>query len=87
MSIEISEDAKDFLADVGFEPEYGARPLQRAIGNYIQDPLSVEILEGDFKSGDHVIVEVADDGESLTFKKGDGEELTPDGEDEEEAAE
>ncbi len=83
MTIEISEEAKDFLADAGFEPEYGARPLQRAIGSYIQDPLAVEILEGRFGMGDHVIVEVAEDGESLTFRKGDPEDEN----DQEEAAE
>ena len=73
MTIEISEDAKDFLAEAGFEPEYGARPLQRAIGTFIQDPLAVEVLEGKFGPGDHVIVEVADDGESLAFAKGEEE--------------
>ncbi|RVU41473.1 AAA family ATPase [Lujinxingia sediminis] len=70
MTIEVSDAAKDFLAEEGFEPEYGARPLKRAIGNFIQDPLAVEVLEGKFVAGDHVVVEVAEDGESLVFKKG-----------------
>ena len=70
MTIDISEDAKDFLTEAGYEPEYGARPLRRAISNYIQDPLAVEVLEGKFGPGDHVIVEVADDGDSLSFTKG-----------------
>ncbi len=71
MTIDISDEAKDFLTEAGFEPEYGARPLQRAIGTHIQDPLAVEILEGKFEPGDHVVVCVADDGDSLTFVKGD----------------
>ena len=70
MTIDISDEAKDFLTEAGFEPEYGARPLQRAIGTHIQDPLAVEILEGKFEPGDHVVVCVADDGESLSFVKG-----------------
>ena len=70
MTIDISEAAKDFLTEEGYEPEYGARPLRRAISNFIQDPLAVEILEGKFEIGDHVIVDVADDGKSLVFHKG-----------------
>jgi ATP-dependent Clp protease ATP-binding subunit ClpA len=70
MSIELSDATRDFLAEEGYEPEYGARPLKRAIGTFIQDPLSVEILEGRFGEGDHVVVEVAEDGESLAFTKG-----------------
>ncbi len=80
MTIDITDDAKDFLADAGYEPEYGARPLQRAIGNHIQDPLAVEILEGRFEAGDHVIVDVADDDKSLTFEKGDPQAERPEGE-------
>ncbi len=67
MTIELSDDAKNFLARVGYEPEFGARPLNRAIGTYIQDPLAIDILEGDFGEGDHVVVEVAEGGEELTF--------------------
>ncbi|RAL21767.1 type VI secretion system ATPase TssH [Lujinxingia litoralis] len=70
MTIEVSDEAKDFLAEEGFEPEYGARPLKRAIGTYIQDPLAVEVLEGKFGPGDHIVVKAADDGESLRFEKG-----------------
>ena len=69
MTIDITDEAKDFLAKAGFEPEYGARPLKRAIGTYIQDPLAVEVLEGKFEPGDHVLVDVAEDGESLVFCK------------------
>ncbi|QDG53717.1 AAA family ATPase [Persicimonas caeni] len=70
ISIELTDATRDFLAEVGYEPEYGARPLKRAIGTYIQDPLSVEILEGRFGEGDHVVVEVAENGEELAFSKG-----------------
>lgn len=70
MTIEITDAAADFLTEEGYEPEYGARPLKRAIGTFIQDPLSVEILEGNFKAGDHIVVTVAEDGKHLTFHVG-----------------
>lgn len=71
MTIELTDAAREFLAEEGFEPEYGARPLKRAIGTFIQDPLAVEILEGDFVEGDHIVVEVADSQDRLVFAKGD----------------
>lgn len=61
LGLEITDAAKDFLADQGYEPEYGARPLKRAILNYIQDPLSLEILQGKFNEGDTVVVDAGDD--------------------------
>ncbi len=70
LSIELTDATRDFLAEAGYEPEYGARPLKRAIGTYIQDPLSIEILEGRFGEGDHVVVDVAESGEELEFRKG-----------------
>jgi ATP-dependent Clp protease ATP-binding subunit ClpC len=48
--IELGGDAKEFLIDKGYNPEFGARPLRRAIGNYIEDPLSEMLLSGDFHS-------------------------------------
>jgi ATP-dependent Clp protease ATP-binding subunit ClpB len=70
MTIELDDGAREFLAQEGFEPEYGARPLKRAIQTYIQDPLAVEILEGKFHPGDHIIVDVADSQDHLVFAKG-----------------
>lgn len=67
MTIEITPEARNFLTEAGYEPEYGARPLKRAVGTYIQDPLSVEILEGRFHAGDHIVVTVAEDGQRLSF--------------------
>jgi ATP-dependent Clp protease ATP-binding subunit ClpB len=70
MTIALTEEAEEFLAEAGYEPEYGARPLKRAIGTWVQDPLAEEILEGKFHEGDHIVVEVSEDGEELTFRKG-----------------
>ena len=67
LGLEVTDAAKDFLAEVGYEPEYGARPLKRAILNFIQDPLSLAILEGRFTEGDTVVVEVSEDKTELAF--------------------
>ena len=51
-SIELTEKAKDYVAEKGYDPQYGARPLQRAIQKLIEDPLAEEILNGKVKEGD-----------------------------------
>ena len=66
MALEITEPAKALLADKGYDPVYGARPLKRTIQRLIQDPLAVKILAGEFKEGDTVKVEVEDDELSFT---------------------
>ncbi|MCF8081894.1 MAG: ATP-dependent chaperone ClpB [Deltaproteobacteria bacterium] len=60
ITLDLTEDAKEFLANIGFDPVYGARPLRRAIQHYIQDPLAVKILDGSVKEGDHVKIDVTD---------------------------
>jgi ATP-dependent Clp protease ATP-binding subunit ClpB len=69
LQLEISERAKALLAEKGYDPVYGARPLKRTIQRLIQDPLAVKILEGEFKEGDQVRVD--SDGEALLFGHGD----------------
>ena len=68
MALEMSERAKAFLADKGYDPAYGARPLKRTIQRLIQDPLAVKILEGEFKEGDRINVDA--DGNELLFSHG-----------------
>lgn len=68
LQLVLTEDAKDFLADQGYEPLYGARPLKRLIQRDIENPLSLHILRGDFVDGDVIEVDAAGD-EELTFKK------------------
>jgi len=60
ISLELTDEAKEFLAKTGFDPVYGARPLKRTIQHLIQDPLAVKILEGSIKDGDHLKVGVKD---------------------------
>jgi ATP-dependent Clp protease ATP-binding subunit ClpB len=69
ISLTLTEGARDLLIDVGYEPEYGARPLQRAIGEYIQDPLSRKILEGEFGEGDSIVVDIGAEEQKLVFEK------------------
>jgi ATP-dependent Clp protease ATP-binding subunit ClpB len=63
----ITQDLLAFLAKVGYDPVYGARPLKRAVQQYVENPLSSAILSGQFLPGDQIIVEVND--ENLIFKK------------------
>jgi ATP-dependent Clp protease ATP-binding subunit ClpC len=57
--------AKDFLVSKGYDPQYGARPMRRAVERYLEDPLAEEILKGSFHDGDPV--QVSADKEKLTF--------------------
>ncbi len=60
ITLELTDKAEDFLANTGFDPVYGARPLKRTIQHLIQDPLALKILEGSVKEGDHVRMDVID---------------------------
>ncbi len=57
ISLELTDAAKDLLFSEGFDPNFGARPLKRAIQQVVQDPLAMKILDGDVLHGDHVIVD------------------------------
>jgi ATP-dependent Clp protease ATP-binding subunit ClpB len=69
IGLELAEKAREAVADAGYDPVYGARPLKRAIQRMIQDPLSTKLLQGDFGPGDHVVVDEGKDG-GLEFRKG-----------------
>ena len=68
ISLELSERAQALIADKGYDPVYGARPLKRTIQRLIQDPLAVKILAGEFKEGDRVRVDAT--GDELAFSQG-----------------
>jgi ATP-dependent Clp protease ATP-binding subunit ClpB len=68
IAVELSPEARDWLADKGYEPAYGARPLKRVIQKSLQDPLAEKILAGDIKDGDRVKVGVSGDGLSFDAK-------------------
>jgi ATP-dependent Clp protease ATP-binding subunit ClpB len=69
LTVELSDAAKEFLANRGWDPVYGARPLKRAIQAHLQNPLAVALLEGRLGEGDHVLVDVSPEGEELTFER------------------
>jgi ATP-dependent Clp protease ATP-binding subunit ClpB len=64
----LSDAAMSFIAEKGYDPIYGARPLKRVIQQYIENPLSMDILKGRVKDGDHVNADV--DGDQIVFKTG-----------------
>ena len=65
ISVHIRQSAKHFLLEKGYDPLYGARPLKRAIQQYLENPLALEMLEGRFSQGDHIVVEASQ--QQLTF--------------------
>ena len=67
MRLEVSEEARRFVADAGYDPQWGARPLKRAIQRLIENPLSRELLGGAFREGDTIKVDVQ--GGALVFLK------------------
>lgn len=67
--IELSKKAKEFLADKGYDPQYGARPLARAIQKYLEDPVAEEILKGDLNEGDIMVADWDGKAEALTIKR------------------
>jgi ATP-dependent Clp protease ATP-binding subunit ClpC len=68
LSLKLTDPGTDFLVKHGYDEQYGARPLKRAIQKFIEDPLSEKILMGDFARGDEIEVDVSADGERLDFR-------------------
>jgi ATP-dependent Clp protease ATP-binding subunit ClpB len=63
LSIELTQKAKELLGELGWDPQYGARPLKRAIQRYVEDPLARRVLAGDFVPGDVILVDRGGDAE------------------------
>jgi ATP-dependent Clp protease ATP-binding subunit ClpB len=76
LTMEVTPEAKRMLAEEGYDPAYGARPLKRAIQRMIQNPLAMAVLEGRFTEGDHIIASRAGDG-SLAFERADSPASSP----------
>jgi len=68
LTLELDQSAKDFLIEKGYNPDFGARPLRRAIGQYIEDPLSEMLLSGEFKGKGLVKVSHKPEAENLFFE-------------------
>jgi ATP-dependent Clp protease ATP-binding subunit ClpB len=74
LQLELTDEAKTYLANAGYDPHFGARPLKRLIQHEIQDPLAMLLLSGEVREGDTVAVEAGADG--LTLRVKDREETT-----------
>ena len=87
MQLELDQPAKDFLIEKGYNPDYGARPLRRAISTHIEDLLAENLLSGEFKAGQIISVTHKADAEHLYFEtqpipkddSGDGDDGDDDG--------
>ena len=62
MELEVTDQAKEYLIEKGYDEKYGARPLRRTIQNLLEDKLAEEVLDGQVKAGDHVLVDAGGDG-------------------------
>jgi ATP-dependent Clp protease ATP-binding subunit ClpB len=69
LDLELSPEARAFLADQGYDPQYGARPLKRALIRYLQDPLAKQVLAGELHPGDTILAERPAGAEALTFRR------------------
>src|SRR5262249_32286961 len=69
LTMEVTQAAKDRLIAEGYDPQFGARPMRRAIQRLIQDPLALKLISGDFAEGDTVLVDAAAGGAGLQFSK------------------
>jgi ATP-dependent Clp protease ATP-binding subunit ClpC len=67
-NVELSEKAKDFLAEKGYDHQFGARPLNRAIQKYLEDPVAEEILKGEVEEGGTIMADYEGKGDLLTIK-------------------
>jgi ATP-dependent Clp protease ATP-binding subunit ClpC len=63
LTVEITAEAKEFLMDKGYSPDFGARPLRRAIEHNVEDPLAEDILRGAFKGKDLIRITIKDEGD------------------------
>ncbi len=70
ITLRITDKAREYLAQEGYDPAYGARPLKRTLQRKVQDPLALMLLEGKFAEGDAVVVDLDLSGEGLIIKKG-----------------
>ena len=72
ITFRLNPESTAFLIEKGYDPQYGARPLRRAVERYLEDPMAEEILRGTIKNGDFVVVGVKGEKEdkSLTFTAG-----------------
>jgi ATP-dependent Clp protease ATP-binding subunit ClpC len=74
--LKLSDKAKAFIAEKGFDKQFGARPLKRAIQKYVEDALAEEIITSKIGPGDEIYMDIVDDTEELTVRVQKAEEPT-----------
>jgi len=75
LTLDLHDDAMEFLAEEGYEPEYGARPLKRSFMQHLQQPLAIEVLQGKFAPGDTIVVHEHEEDDRLIFEKAGDEQV------------
>ncbi|MFH1633429.1 MAG: AAA family ATPase [Chloroflexota bacterium] len=76
LTVDLSDAACEWLANVGYDPAFGARPLKRALQKHLESPLSIKLLSGEFSSGDTVVVDVeGEDAQELVFHSSEEKEI------------
>jgi ATP-dependent Clp protease ATP-binding subunit ClpB len=78
LTITLTNEAKDHLGTLGYDPVYGARPLKRVLRKYIENPLASDILRGKFQDGDHIIASLNTEQDKLEFSKAPTPAAVPD---------
>jgi ATP-dependent Clp protease ATP-binding subunit ClpB len=68
LTLELTDEAKGYIAQTGYSPIYGARPLKRALQKLLLDPLALKLLDGTFIEGDAIVVEMKE-ADKIEFKK------------------
>jgi len=69
LSIELTDAAREWLADEGYDPQFGARPLRRTLQRRVENPLALRLLEGEFSPGDVVVIDASEEGLVFTKKE------------------
>ena len=69
LKVELTPAAREWLAAEGFDQALGARPLKRALQKYVESPLSISLLSGEYAQGDTVVVDLDPEKKEITFKK------------------
>ncbi|MBE0699739.1 MAG: AAA family ATPase [Anaerolineaceae bacterium] len=70
LTVELTQSARSWLAKIGFDQNYGARPLRRALQKYVESPLSMSMLSGEFHASDHILADFDADLNRIVFRKG-----------------
>jgi ATP-dependent Clp protease ATP-binding subunit ClpC len=69
LNVELTPAAREWLAKAGYDPNFGARPLRRVLQKLVESPLSISLLSGQFKSKDHIMVDLDKEKDEITFSK------------------